>query len=204
MIPIGEQVPRRGNAFSIGLGRMLLWALGWKLTGALPNSPHAILIGAPHTSNMDGVIGIATLSALGIDARTMIKDSAFKGLLGRFLLWAGAIPIRRGSRDGVVEQSIAALKDSPRRWLLIAPEGTRSGAAQWKRGFHLIAAGAGAPIIPVAAHYGKKVVFFGEPLVPTGDFEADLARLLDFYHLHGCAKHPERLSKPLRDRAARP
>jgi 1-acyl-sn-glycerol-3-phosphate acyltransferase len=129
-LPIGPQVPRRGNAFSRFLGRTTLRLLGWKLAGTIPDLPRMVLIGAPHTTNFDGVISIATLIALGLDARIMIKDSAFKGPLGSFLRWAGAIPINRQVPKGVIEQSIEALTTGPGMLLLLAPEGTRSAAPE--------------------------------------------------------------------------
>ncbi|GAC1626519.1 MAG: lysophospholipid acyltransferase family protein [Nevskia sp.] len=196
-LPIGSTVPRRGNAFSRALGRLFLAALGWKIRGAIPDLPKMVLIGAPHTTNWDGVFGLATLMALGLRAGTMIKDSAFKGALGPLLRWFGAIPIDRGSAKGLVEQSIDAFRRSPQLLLLIAPEGTRHGAAEWKRGFHLIASGAQVPILPAAIDYRRKRIQFGAPLVPTGDYAADLASLMRFYGAHSEARHPERTSRPL-------
>ena len=196
-LPIGSRVPRRGNAFSRALGRAFLAAMGWKIRGAIPDLPKMVLIGAPHTTNWDGVYGLATLMALGLRAGTMIKDSAFKGALGALLRWFGAIPINRASPKGVVEQSIDAFNRASQLLLLIAPEGTRHGAAEWKRGFHLIASGAQVPILPAAIDYRRKRIRFGAPLMPTGDYRADLATLMQFYGMHSEARHPERTSKPL-------
>ena len=194
---IGAQVPRRGNFFSRGLGRLFLKLMGWRIEGVIPDLPQMVLIGAPHTSNMDGVIGLATLMALGLNAGTMIKDSAFKGVMGPILRWFGAIPINRRSSKGVVEQSVDAFKNKSQLLLLIAPEGTRSGAPEWKRGFHYIASGAGVPVLPAAADYARKIVTFGPVVIPAGDYDADLRRILEFIGKHGYPRHPERLSKPL-------
>lgn len=204
MIPeVGPGLPRRGNAFSRGLARTFLRLLGWKIVGNLPDLPKLVLIGAPHTSNWDGVLGLATLMALGLRAATMIKDSAFKGPLGLLLRWFGAIPIKRASPKGVVEQSIDAFASKPQCLLLIAPEGTREGAEEWKRGFWRIARGAGVPVLPAAIDYRAKVIRFGPPLTPGPDYEADLATLIAFYVAHSLPKHAERLSKPLRDAGRR-
>lgn len=194
---IGASVPRRGNVFSRRLGRMVLWLMGWRLEGAVPDLPKMVLIGAPHTSNMDGVLALATLSALGLRSGTMIKDSAFKGVLGVLLRWFGAIPINRRSPKGVVEQSVDAFENNPDLLLLIAPEGTRSSAAEWKRGFYHIASSAKVPILPAAIDYARKIITFGPSLMPGGDYQTDLDRLLAFYGEHGSPRHPERLSKPL-------
>lgn len=198
-LAIGSRVPRRGNAFSRGLARVFLRLLGWQLVGRFPDLPKMVLIGAPHTSNWDGVLGLATLMALGLRARTMIKDSAFKGPLGLLLRWFGAIPIDRHSSKGVVEQSIDAFASSPQCLLLIAPEGTRDGASEWKRGFWHIARGAGVPVLPAAIDYRAKTITFGELLESGGDYQADLSTLLAFYARHSRPRHAGRLSKPLRD-----
>jgi 1-acyl-sn-glycerol-3-phosphate acyltransferase len=194
---IGANVPRRGNAFWRWLGRTVLWLMGWRLQGDIPDLPKMVLIGAPHTTNVDGVIGIATLVALGLRAGTMIKDSAFKGALGPVLRWFGAIPINRRSAKGLVEQSIDAFANNPQLLLLIAPEGTRSAAKEWKRGFYHIASGAKVAVLPAACDYKRKRITFGPPLFPSGDYDADVRGLLKFFAEFGHPRHPERLSKPL-------
>ncbi len=199
-LTIGDQVPRGRGFLSRWIGRIFLRLLGWQLQGAIPNLPKMVLIGAPHTTNMDGVIGIATLVALGLKASTMIKDTAFKGVMGPILRGFGAIPINRKSPKGVVEQSVDAITSRQQLLLLIAPEGTRHGAAEWKRGFWHIALGAQVPVLPAAIDYRRKIVTFGPPLMPSGNYANDLAVLLDFYAQHSRARHPERLSKPLCER----
>ncbi|WP_439638681.1 1-acyl-sn-glycerol-3-phosphate acyltransferase [Nevskia sp.] len=195
---VGPQLPRRGGALSRGLGRAFLRLLGWRVTGQIPDLPKMVWIGAPHTTNWDGVLGLATLLALGVDASTMIKDSAFKGPLGWLLRGLGAIPINRASPKGVVEQSIDQFASRQRFVLLIAPEGTRDGADDWKRGYYRIAEGAGVPVLPASINYPAKIITFGPPLTPSGDYDADFAELLGFYRRFGVARHPQRLSKPLR------
>src|SRR5262249_46288737 len=109
MSPIsGPNVPRRGNTVSRWPGRAVVGLMGWRFEGAIPDLPKMVLIGAPHTSNMDGVIALTALTALGLRASTMIKDSAFHGLLGVLLRWFGAIPINRRSPKGVVGQTVDA------------------------------------------------------------------------------------------------
>lgn len=197
--PLGPRIPKRGNAFSRWLGRTVLGLMGWKLEGTFPDVPKMVVIGAPHTSNMDGVIGISAMVALGLRAGTMIKDSAFKGPLGSLLRWLGAIPIDRSSSKGVVEQSIDAFKRSEQLWLLLTPEGTRKGAPTWKHGFHHIALGAQVSILPAAADYRSKTITVGSPLAPGSDYDADQRRLVAFFKECGFPRHPERLSGPLRE-----
>ena len=172
--------------------------MGWRVVGQIPDLPKMVWIGAPHTTNWDGVLGLATLLALGVDASTMIKDSAFKGPLGWLLRLLGAIPINRASPKGVVEQSIDQFTSRERFILLIAPEGTRDGAEDWKRGYYRIAEGAGVPVLPAAIDYPARLITFGPLLTPTGDYAADFAQLVTFYRQVGVARHPHRLSRPLR------
>ena len=197
MIPVGGQVPRRGNAFSRWLGRMALRLIGWRIEGAVPDVPKMVLIGAPHTSNMDGVLAMMVLTALGLRAGTMIKDTAFHGVLGVVLRWFGAIPINRRSPKGIVEQSVDAFNRNDRLILLIAPEGTRTSTEEWKRGFHHIARGAGVPIALATVNYRDRIVTFGPHVATTGDYAADFARIIEWYRAHAWGRHPERMSKPI-------
>ena len=194
---IGDRLPRRGNAFSRALGRGLLRLGGWRIEGEIPNLPKMVMIGAPHTSNMDGVVSLAALVAMGLDCSTMIKDSAFTGPLGWLLRWLGAIPINRLSPRGVVGQSIDAFGEREHLLLLLAPEGTRRRARDWKRGFHHIALGAEVPVLPAAIDYRRRRVVFGPVLRPGPDYEADLAQLTAFVARFGAARRPERLSRPV-------
>jgi 1-acyl-sn-glycerol-3-phosphate acyltransferase len=173
--------------------------LGWRMLGDLPDVPKMVLIGAPHTTNMDGVIALGTLMALGLKANTMIKDSAFKGVLGPLLRWFGAVPVARHSPKGIVEQTVDAFNQREQFILLVAPEGTRKGAADWKSGFYRIAHQAGVPIVPAACNYSRMTITFGAPVYPTGDYDADLLRILEFIRDNGAARYPQLMSKPLQE-----
>lgn len=199
-VTIGSRVPRRGNAFSRWLASLALRVAGWSHVGALPDEPKFVLIGAPHTSNSDGVVAILSLIALGIDARIMIKNSAFRGPLGWLLTWSGAVPIDRTKPKGTIEQTIEVMEARQQMVLLLAPEGTRHSAAKWKRGFHYIAAGAKVPIVVAACNHRTRVITFGPSFYPGVDYPSDLERILDFIAEHGHPRHPERLSQPLRER----
>ena len=203
MAPLGPQVPQRGNFVSRGLGRLLLRLMGWRVIGGPPNVPKMVLLGAPHTTNMDGVIAFAILIGLGVRASTMIKDSAFRGFGGVVLRWLGAVPVNRKSPKGIIEQTVDAFNDHNGFVLLLAPEGTRSAPKAWKRGFHHVAFGAGVPIIAAAIDYERKQVTFGPPVQPTPDYEADLCTLLDFVAANSSPRHAERLSKPIAERQGR-
>ena len=65
--------------------------------------------------------------------------------------------------------------------LVIAPEGTRSNNGEWRSGFYRIAMGAGVPIVPAWVNHATKQGGVGDPIMPTGDYAADLAKLAAFY-----------------------
>lgn len=189
--------PRRGTGFSRALARGFLKTIGWKVVSPLPEVPKAVIIGGPHTSNWDGIVTLAAMMELGLDAHVMIKDSAFKGPLGSLLRWMGALPIDRSKAGGVVEQTVAQFNEREKLFMIVAPEGTRSGASQWKTGFYRIAEKAGVPIIVASADYKKKEIDFPLVVPASGDLEEDLATILDCYaHVH--PRHPEKLSAPIK------
>ena len=135
---LGDKVPRRGHWLLAGLGRVILAAMGWRVVGTLPNVERAVLAVAPHTSNMDGVIGISAIQSLRVHVKFMAKHTLFEGRLGRLMVWLGGIPVNRDSADDVVDQTTAVMREKP-FWLGLAPEGTREGAERWKTGFYRIA-----------------------------------------------------------------
>lgn len=194
---LGDRLPQRRNSIARRLARAVARLLGWQVVGTFPNVPRAVMIGAPHTSNVDGVISMLLLTAMGLHAHTFIKDSAFIGPLGWLLRHLGALPIRRGQGAGMVEQSIAALRDAEQMWLLLAPEGTRKSAQTWKLGFHHIAHGAGVPVVIAVIDYRARRVTLLPARDAGHDASADLSLWLDEIAEHAHPRHPERLSAPL-------
>lgn len=196
MFPPASQLPQRGNALSRFLASMLLRAFGWRVASPPPDVPKAVIIGGPHTSNWDGVFTLAAMVVLHLDARVMIKDSAFRGPLGWLLRWLGAMPIDRNSAKDVVQQTVDQFVGNEKMVIIVAPEGTRDGASQWKSGFWRIAKAAGVPIIVATADYRKKEIAFPALVMPSDDMAADMATVLECYR--GVEpRHPARLSVPL-------
>lgn len=173
--------PRRGNAFSRSLGRVMLRLLGWRVAGQLPDLPRVVVVVAPHTSNLDFFIGLAVQLALGLDISWLGKHTLFLGPWSPLLRWLGGIPVNRAAPQGLIPELIRRLGHREHFLLALAPEGTRSRVARWKSGFHIIARQTGAVIVPAALDYGPREVRFGPPFTPTADLEADLSALLKFY-----------------------
>ena len=163
------------------IGRLTLRLLGWRIEGNLPDLPRMVVIGAPHSSNWDFVLGVALVFAMRLDIRFLGKQELFRGPLGGFMRWLGGIPVHRDRPDGVVEDAIARFAESDRLVLAMAPEGTRRPVDRWKTGFYRIAAGAGVPIVAGFFDNGRKRIGFGAVFRADGDPDADIERIREWY-----------------------
>jgi len=100
--------------------------------------------------------------------------------MGVFMRWLGGVPVDRRAAAGFAGQVATAMRQAERMLVVIAPEGTRQ-RTPWKSGFYRIALAAGAPILPIAFDYSRKLIVFAPPFTPTGDYERDLAAIRSFY-----------------------
>ena len=177
----GPRIPRRGGPIRAALGRGVLRLLGWKLSGTPPDLAKLVIIVAPHSSNWDFVIGIATVFALRLDIHFVGKRELFRGPLGPLMRWLGGLPVDRKQPEGFVDQIVALFAGRSQLLLAMAPEGTRKPVDRWKTGFYRIALAAGVPIVAAFIDHGSKRVGFGPVMVPTGDSSGDVAELQAFY-----------------------
>ena len=173
----GELVPHRGNGFSTWLAQSAMRVAGWRFDGNLPNMRKMVIVVAPHTSNWDFFIGIAAVFSLKLQLRFLIKHTVFWWPAGPILSWLGGIPIDRTAAHGVVAQAVEDFAKRDELALAITPEGTRRRGVQWKTGFYQIALGAGVPMVPATFDYLGRVIYLGPPLTPSGNADADIAKL---------------------------
>lgn len=178
---LGETTPRRGNAFSAALGRWFLGLLGWRFLGSIPDVLRAVIIVAPHTSNIDFFIGVAVMFALGLRVRFLGKHTLFFWPLGSVMRWLGGIPVDRRVATGVVDETVKLFAARDQLILALAPEGTRKSVGRWKTGFYFVAQKAEVPIVPIAFDYRQKRIRIGERFDPTGRLEDDLSVLERFF-----------------------
>jgi 1-acyl-sn-glycerol-3-phosphate acyltransferase len=177
--PHMPQVP--ANRFTRWLGRSFLRLFGWRVVGTLPDIPKLVMIVAPHSSNWDGLWGMAAKIAMGLEVRVLGKAQLFWWPLGPLLTKLGVLPIDRSSPQGTVEQAISLIKRSDRMWFTLTPEGTRKKVQKWKSGFLKIARRADVPILMAYFHYPEKIVGIGDVFYTTGDAEADMAKIREWY-----------------------
>jgi 1-acyl-sn-glycerol-3-phosphate acyltransferase len=176
-------VPRaRRHAWERRLARWILGRCGWRVEGALPDIPRAVVIGVPHSSNWDGIWLYLASTAIGLDVRILGKPALFKvPLLGRVLRRYGGFPASQDPELSVLDQAVGLFGSSTQLWYGLAPEGTRRHVARWKIGFWKIASCSDVPIVPVYLHYPERVIGIGPPFVTGADMRADIDRLRDFY-----------------------
>ncbi len=174
-----------------GLTIVLARLSGWRVEGRPPAIPKYVVIGAHHTSYWDAPIGLALSYSISFNTVWMVKDAAYRWPFRSVLRWIGALPIDRSRRHSVVSQMIEQFRRRDRLILAILPEGTRKRVTSWKTGFYHIARGAGVPIVLAFLDYRRKVGGFGPTVMPSGDIEADMRIIRDFY-AGITPKHPER------------
>ncbi|HRF84441.1 MAG: lysophospholipid acyltransferase family protein [Xanthomonadales bacterium] len=167
--------------FSRWFGRTLLRLGGWRVVGTIPDLSKLVLIAAPHSSNWDGIWGMAAKMALGVDVRVLGKDTLFWWPLSIVLHRLGVIPLDRSNPQGVVEQAIELIRSSPKLWFALAPEGTRKPVREWKSGFLKIAHGAGVPVLMAYFHYPERIIGIGPLFHTSGDAKADMVAVREWY-----------------------
>ncbi|QIL43930.1 glycerol acyltransferase [Acidovorax sp. HDW3] len=171
------------NTLLRGLSLAVLRLNGWKVEGSLPpEAAKSVLIAAPHTSNWDLPYTLMIAFALRLRVYWMGKQSIFNFPFGALMRWMGGIPVNRSQSNNLVASSAQAMReaDGPMQ-LIVPPEGTRGKTRHWKTGFYFIAKEAGVPIVMAFVDYERKVGGLGPLFVPTGDVDADMARIKAFY-----------------------
>jgi 1-acyl-sn-glycerol-3-phosphate acyltransferase len=156
---------------------------GWKIDGRLPDLPKYVIAGAPHTSNWDFVFFIGATEDQGVHPNFMGKHTLFKGIMRNFMFDMGGIPIDRTKRMNAVEQVAEEFERRDHLALVIAAEGTRSTDGSWKSGFYHIAQAANVPVVPAWVCNERRILGFGEPVWPSGDYGSDLLKIADFMRL---------------------
>ncbi len=154
---------------------------GWTFSGERPVEPKVMILGAPHTANFDYFLTLALIHHFDLPLRYLIKHTVFVGPLGWLLRSLGGIPVDRRKPGRLVERIIETIKEQDEIAVGVLPEGTRKRTDYWKSGFYHIASGAEIPIYPARVDGPGKHLHLGPALWPSGDIEADVAVLADFF-----------------------
>jgi len=162
----------------------LLALFGWRTVLVWPPEPKGVIIVYPHTSNWDFVIGVLFRIGHGLPASWVGKTEMFRGPFRRLFPRIGGIPVDRRKAHGFVDQLLAEFRRRDWMWVAITPEGTRSRTDHLKSGFYQLALAAGVPVALAYIDYGTRTAGIDTYLHMTGDREADLARIREFYAVH--------------------
>lgn len=148
------------------------------------------MIVAPHTSNVDFFVGLATRSILRIDTKYLAKKELFKPPFGWLFYALGGYPVDRSRHTNMVDKVAEIYSQHERFSICITPEGTRKYSPEWKTGFHKIALKTGVPILMVAFDYPSKTVVVAPPFMPTENTKADIEHIKSYFRQFK-GKNPE-------------
>ena len=193
-----NQIPKSFRAYRPRalqwLGRTVLSFLGWKVNGGISDEHEGkklVVVLAPHTSNWDGILGVAAIAGLDAKITFIGKHTVFKYFaLGAFMRYMGGIPVDRTKPGGIIQDAIDQIREMNGTLIGMAPEGTRSKVKEWKTGFLRIADELNTKIVPASIDFAKKEILLGKIFSPSGDNLKDIAKLKNYYKAF-TPKHPE-------------
>jgi 1-acyl-sn-glycerol-3-phosphate acyltransferase len=174
MAPPRPSLLRRG---ALGLLRLA----GWRNVIVWPPEPKGVIIVYPHTSNWDFILGMLFKIGNALPANWVGKTEMFPWPFTGLLQWLGGIPIDRKRSRGFLEALVEEYRRRDWIWVAIAPEGTRSHTDHLKSGFYQLALAADVPVALAYIDYGTRTLGIDTYVRMTGDREADMARIREFY-----------------------
>lgn len=154
----------------------------WKFKGTYPyDQKKLVLLVAPHTSWKDILVAMAARSRLKTRIRFLGKKELFDGPFGWLFRWQDGIPVDRFSKHGVVDQVVELFNSHDAFAIALSPEGTRKKVEKLRTGFYHIARKANVPVLLVGLDFANRQVIFSEPFLLTGNEEADIKKILEFF-----------------------
>lgn len=157
--------------------RLSRWTL---VTERVPRDRPGVLIGAPHTSNWDFVLMLAIGGEADLPFRWLGKHTLFRRPFGPVMRALGGIPVDRRDPAGLVDELTARIADGNGFYLVVTPEGSRSGDG-WKSGFYRIARAADLPVTLGYVDRSTMTTGLGPTIRLTGDVAADMDVVRAFY-----------------------
>ena len=163
-------------------GKGLYWIMGWRFE-PVPSylSDKHVLIGFPHTTNMDTIRAFTGFRIIKRTGHIMIKKEWFKWPMSLFLRMIGGIPIDRRASQGVVGQMVQFFSERDEFLLAIVPEGTRKNVKTIKTGFWHIAKEAHVSIVCWYLDNDHKITRWLGEVIPSDDKVADILKIREIY-----------------------
>ena len=105
------------------LGKFIYARMGWTYD-PLPAywEPRCVVIGFPHTTNMDTVRALTYTKIAGINAKLLIKSKWFFFPMSIFLKSLGGIPVKRDKSYGFVDGVIKKYEKNENLVVAMVPE----------------------------------------------------------------------------------
>ncbi|SDU27877.1 1-acyl-sn-glycerol-3-phosphate acyltransferase [Desulfobacula phenolica] len=164
------------------IGKLLYRFMGWTYD-ELPDywTGKCVVIGFPHTANMDTVRALTYIRIAKINARLLVKTECFFFPMSIILKSLGGMPIKRDKTHGFVKTVVREFEKRKNLILALVPEGTRKNVASIKTGFWYIAKGANVPILCwYLDNQAKKTRWIGK-INPGKTLEEDLLKIQELY-----------------------
>lgn len=157
----------------------------WEIESVFHQSTtKCVIVAAPHTTSLDLPYMLLLAYLFHLKVYWIGKEELFIFPFKKIMLWLGGLPIKRGVVGNKTIYFGNLLKSSEEQvHLVIAPSGTRKNlhVRQWNKGFYYIALHAKVPLALAYIDYKNKKAGIGNIFMPTGDYEADMQFLEDFY-----------------------
>lgn len=163
-------------------GQFCYKLMGWKFE-PLPDyflNKH-VIIGFPHTSNMDTIRAFFGFKIIKRTGHIMIKKEWFFWPISLCFAALGGIPVFRDSPQGVVGQMVKMFNERNHFLLAIVPEGTRKNVSTIKTGFWHIAKAADVSIICWYLDNKNKTTRWLGELIPGNDKGEDIIKIHKIY-----------------------
>ena len=167
--------------------------MGWRENVTVPREDKCIICVAPHTSNWDFIIAELYYWSLGRTAGFLMKKEWFFWPMGPIFRKLGGVPVFRSKKTSLTDQLAERAMAADKFELAITPEGTRSLATTWKRGFYFIALKANLPIMLYQVDYKNKLISCTKTLIPSGNVDADMKIIMEYYR-HCEGKYPNKFA----------
>jgi 1-acyl-sn-glycerol-3-phosphate acyltransferase len=168
------------------LCKLLYKMMGWTYEDLpLEWTNKRVVIGFPHTSNMDTIRAFAYIKIAKLDAKLMIKAEWFFWPMSLFLRYLGGIPVVRDRATGFVGQIVKEFNEKDDFVLAMVPEGTRKKVKKVKTGFWTIAKRANVPITCWYLDNRVKKTRWVGSIMPGENLEDDLLIINGLYEKFG-------------------
>ena len=177
----------------MNLYELILKTFGWKVEVSTPYFKKSIICVAPHTSNWDFILGELAIRSVKRKSGFLMKEAWFAFPLGYIFRALGGIPVPKKKGSDLTNEIIKRFNESESMTIAITPEGTRKKVSKWRTGFLYIANGANVPVQLASIDYSKKEIKLNDVFQPTGNIEADIASIKEFYKGFS-GKRPEKFS----------